>query len=81
MKAPSVAPNTASQVFGDTEADLSCAGAALACGRSRMMAVGAASIGVWSAVMGVSSWLAEAACIGWQWRIIRKKLEGLSSRD
>jgi hypothetical protein len=33
---------------------------------------------VWSAVICVSSWLAEAGCIERRASIIRKRLEGLS---
>ncbi len=51
MKAPSVAPTTASQVFADT---VGAAGAAAVCGRSLLTVEAPLMVG-WSAVMGVSS--------------------------
>jgi hypothetical protein len=60
-----VAPITASQVFAETAGD---AGAATGA-RSLMVAEAVLMVG-WSAVMGVSSGLAEEACIRWLISII-----------
>jgi len=62
MKAPSVAPNTASQVFAVTAVAAGAAG--LVSGCSGLRAADPASTVVWSAVMEVSSWCERENALG-----------------
>jgi hypothetical protein len=74
MKAPSVAPMTAIQVFAEIAG---VAGAIGVVGALISEAEAALKAG-WSAVIGISSRLAEAGCIRRRCQIIEEKMEGLS---
>src|SRR6266436_1447615 len=77
MKAPSVAPSTAIQVFTETVDE---AGAGMTCEAVPAGADEAAFRAGRSVVIGISSCLAEGACIRRQASIIEEKAKALSGR-
>src|SRR5580700_3404957 len=76
MKAPSVAPITATQVLTETAGAAGVAGE----GDRSPTSMEAASMVAWSAVMGVSSRLSEDKCIERSVLIIDEKMQGLSGQ-